>query len=265
MATVSGVERVGPRVRALERAQGAGKRGSYQRTRLSAPTGRSRGALGPQRRGAGGVERAAQVDPGRRLARGRVGAASARQAGVGEAAGGGREAAAQHRARAGDHGHGEPPHDVDPAAPAVEAGQVVAAHDPDEPHGREAGLQGAQGVEGVARADAASRRPRRSSAGRGRRRGRCRMRSASGRAWAVSFSGFCGETSQITRSSPRRTRAVSATWAWPSWAGLNEPPSRPTLMPGSRWKPGRSACGRSAMALRSAGPAAHSLRVLSAF
>ena len=38
------------------------------------------------------------------------------------------------------------------------------------------------------------------------------------------FSGFCGETSQITRSSPRRRLAVSATWAWPSWAGLNEPP-----------------------------------------
>ena len=38
------------------------------------------------------------------------------------------------------------------------------------------------------------------------------------------FSGFCGETSQITRSRPRRRRAVSATWACPSWAGLNEPP-----------------------------------------
>src|SRR6185437_16759233 len=76
--------------------------------------------------------------------------------------------------------------------------------------------------------------------------------------WAA-LSGFCGETSQITRSSFSRRLAVSATWAWPSWAGLNEPPNSPTRIPGSRCRPSRSAPGRPASGTRLAGPANHIL------
>ena len=39
------------------------------------------------------------------------------------------------------------------------------------------------------------------------------MRSARGAVSRLDFSGFCGETSQTTRSRPRRRIAVSATWA----------------------------------------------------
>ena len=62
----------------------------------------------------------------------------------------------------------------------------------------------------------------------------CAMRVPSGAVSSRLFKGFCGETSQMMRSSPSLTRAVSATWRWPSCAGLNEPPNRPIFMPGSR-------------------------------
>src|SRR5580704_12912104 len=71
------------------------------------------------------------------------------------------------------------------------------------------------------------------------------------------FSGFCGETSQITRSSPRRLSAVIAMCAWPSCAGLNDPPSRPTRMPGFRSNPGLSARRPPASRARLAGPVDH--------
>src|ERR1700689_2216234 len=71
--------------------------------------------------------------------------------------------------------------------------------------------------------------------------------------------GFCGETSQITRSSPSRTKAVCATWAWPSCAGLNDPPRRPTRMPGRRSKPGLSARRPPASRARLTGPVNHIL------
>src|SRR5579862_3750083 len=76
---------------------------------------------------------------------------------------------------------------------------------------------------------------------------------------AAALSGFCGAASQITWSSPSRRRAVSATWAWPSCAGLNEPPNRPTRIPGSRWNPSLSAAGRPPSGARLAGPADHIL------
>ena len=44
------------------------------------------------------------------------------------------------------------------------------------------------------------------------------------------FSGFPGETSSHTWSSRSRRRASSATWRWPSCAGLNDPPNRPTRL-----------------------------------
>src|SRR5690606_27677230 len=67
------------------------------------------------------------------------------------------------------------------------------------------------------------------------------IRSAKGAVSWADFSGFCGETSQTSRSSPSRCMAVAATWAWPSWAGLNEPPNRPTFIPGARSSPSRRA------------------------
>jgi len=42
------------------------------------------------------------------------------------------------------------------------------------------------------------------------------MRSARGAVSCSDFSGFCGETSQTTRSRSNRCMAVAATWAWPS-------------------------------------------------
>src|SRR4051794_37722370 len=61
----------------------------------------------------------------------------------------------------------------------------------------------------------------------------------------------------MTLSRSSRRRAVSATCAWPSCAGLNEPPKRPTRMPGLRWNPGLSAAGRPPSGTRLAGPADH--------
>src|SRR5690606_20127205 len=78
------------------------------------------------------------------------------------------------------------------------------------------------------------------------------IRSASGAVSREDFSGFCGETSQITRSSPSRSWAVSATWAWPSWAGLKEPPNSPTRMPGASQKPGRRTWGKGRFGARPA-------------
>src|ERR1700744_1280031 len=74
---------------------------------------------------------------------------------------------------------------------------------------------------------------------------------------AGDFSGFCGDTSQITLSRRRRFIAVSATWAWPSCAGLNEPPNRPTRIPRDRKKPGRRVPILPAADTRLAGPEIH--------
>src|SRR5690349_17214411 len=52
------------------------------------------------------------------------------------------------------------------------------------------------------------------------------------------LSGFCGETSHHTSSSPSRLSASRLTWRWPSCAGLNEPPSRPMRRRVSRGTPG---------------------------
>jgi len=55
-------------------------------------------------------------------------------------------------------------------------------------------------------------------------------RSANGAIPAVVFNGFPGDTSSQTWSSRNRRMASSATWRWPAWAGLNDPPSNPTRM-----------------------------------
>ncbi len=83
------------------------------------------------------------------------------------------------------------------------------------------------------------------------------MRALRGCVSWLDFSGFCGETSQINRSSPSRRSAVSATWAWPSCAGLNEPPYSPTFIPGDRWNPSRNPPGRPDLGVNLAGPANH--------
>ena len=75
---------------------------------------------------------------------------------------------------------------------------------------------------------AAPRGRRRGCADGGRARGRRRGGARSGAMPRLAFSGFCGETSHHTSSRSSRFSASRLIWRWPSWAGLNEPPSSPT-------------------------------------
>ena len=53
--------------------------------------------------------------------------------------------------------------------------------------------------------------------------------SSNGAVSRVLFSGFCGVSIHQTSSSRNRFKASSEMCLWPSWAGLNDPPSRPIL------------------------------------
>ena len=76
-------------------------------------------------------------------------------------------------AGARDHGNHNIPRDLPPVAPAVELGEIVGPHQPDEAAARIAALQPAKGVDRVARAELAldrgraDRRAARLFAGRG--------------------------------------------------------------------------------------------------
>jgi hypothetical protein len=126
----------------------------------------------------------------------------------------------------GDNRNRHGPGDAAPVFPAVELGQIVATHQPDEAPLRVAGGEFAQGVDGVAGAQFALDR------GRHDRRAACHAvgrgeARASGAMPAFGFSGLPGETSHHTSSSPSASRANRLMRRCPPCAGLKLPPRSP--------------------------------------
>ena len=145
----------------------------------------------------------------------------------------------------GENGDRNGAEDVLPPTPIWELHEVVATHQPHKSRPREAPAQrqqrvgrigGAEPGLDVADPDARGRRRRCSAA--------WRSRSANGAMPAAGFSGFCGDTSHQTSSSPSRASASRLICRCPPCAGLNEPPSSPMRRARQQPRPQPSpACG----------------------
>ncbi len=101
------------------------------------------------------------------------------------------------------------------------------------------GLQAFDGVGGVARAELLLDTGHDDGRRRSQNGGPQSRRSLNGAMPATGLSGFCGATIHQTSSRPRCSRASRLMNRWPSWAGLNEPPSRPIRRPAAWFSNGR--------------------------
>ena len=136
----------------------------------------------------------------------------------------------QGPARAVDDGDRHHPGDIPPATPAVEACQVVRAHDPDEIDTRIAPLEESQRIDGVAGTHR-SLETRDVDAGMGAQRSRISDSLRQGGQFAVGFRGFPGVTSHQILSRRRRFRASRLTSRCPSWARIERPAIEPDPHP----------------------------------